>query len=78
MAKTLRSKRHRALMSVLRASRLEAGLKQSELSQKLGRAENYITKIETGEQRLQFLDFLEIADALGVDALRLTERILRW
>lgn len=78
MAKTLRSKRHKALMAVLRASRVEAGLKQADLSKKLGRVANYITKIETGEQRLMYLDFLEIADALGVDPIRMTERILRW
>lgn len=76
--KKLRTERHEAMKAVLRASRIAAGLKQSELSAKLGRAENYITKIETGEQHLRYLDFLEIADALGIDPARLTERIVKW
>lgn len=78
MSKTLRTKRHKALMAVLRATRAEAGLTQLELSEKMGRANNYITKVETGERRLVFLDFLEIADQLGIDPQKLMERILRW
>jgi transcriptional regulator with XRE-family HTH domain len=78
MSKTLRTKRHKALMAVLRATRVEAGLTQLQLSDKMGRANNYITKVETGERRLAFLDFLEIATHLGIDPQKLMERILRW
>ena len=78
MPKSLRSGRHKALMSVLRATRTERGLTQRELSAKLGRASNYITKVETGERRLDVIEFFEIADSLGVDPVVLFTRVARW
>jgi hypothetical protein len=78
MPKSLRTDRHRALTSVLRATRLERGLTQSVLSKKLRHSENYITKIETGERRLDVVEFFEIAQALDVDPVTLFTRIARW
>jgi transcriptional regulator with XRE-family HTH domain len=65
-------------MSVLRATRIEQGLTQRALSAKLHRAPNYITKIETGERRLDAIEFFDISDALGVDPVVLFTRIARW
>jgi transcriptional regulator with XRE-family HTH domain len=78
MAKSLRTKRHRALTSVIRATRIDRGLTQRELSAKLRRAPNYITKIETGERRLDTVEFFDIADALGVDPIVLFTRVANW
>jgi hypothetical protein len=78
MPKSLRTDRHRALTSVLRATRLERGFTQLALSQKLRHSENYITKIETGERRLDVVEFFEIAQALDVDPVTLFTRIARW
>jgi Helix-turn-helix len=78
MAKSLRSGRHKALTSVLRATRMEKGLTGRELSQKLRHAPNYVTKIETGERRLDVVEFFEIAQALGVDPVTLFTRVARW
>jgi transcriptional regulator with XRE-family HTH domain len=78
MPKSLRSKRHRALTSVLRATRIEHGLTQRELSARLKRAPNYIAKIETGERRLDTVEFFDVADALGVDPVVLFTRVATW
>jgi hypothetical protein len=64
MPKSLRTKRHRALTSVLRATRIEHELTQRELSARPRRAPNYIAKIEIGERRL--------------DTVVLFTRVARW
>jgi transcriptional regulator with XRE-family HTH domain len=78
MARTLRTKRHKAMMAVLRASRTEKGLTQRQLAEKLGRAENFVNKVETGERRLDLIEFFQLAEGLGVDPIVLFTRIANW
>jgi transcriptional regulator with XRE-family HTH domain len=65
-------------MRVLRGVRVERGLKQRELSRKLKKAENYITKIETGERRCDVPEFFELCEAMGVDPIEIFTRVARW
>jgi transcriptional regulator with XRE-family HTH domain len=48
--------------------RKEAGLTQAELAQLLGRPQSYVSKYERGERRLDVVEFLAVARALGTDA----------
>lgn len=68
MRKYLRSSRHKALMAALAAARAEAGMTQRELARRLGRTHSFVGKIESGERQLNVLEFIEIANALGVKA----------
>lgn len=62
--------RHSALRSpvayLLRAERLRAGLKQSELALRLGVPQSFVSKYETGERRLEFSEVQSICAALGL------------
>ena len=78
MPKTLRTQKHKALISVLRATRLEREFTQRQLSAKLKRAENFMARIESGERRLDIGEFFEIAGALDVDPVVLFTRVARW
>jgi transcriptional regulator with XRE-family HTH domain len=78
LIKTLRSKGHRALISVLVASRREAKLTQRDLAQRLKKPHSYISKIETGERRMDVVEFTAIARAMKIDPLTLYERYLAW
>jgi transcriptional regulator with XRE-family HTH domain len=44
----------------------EAGLTQVELSQALGRPQSYVSKYETGERKLDYVEIAEICEALGI------------
>ncbi|QNB06022.1 helix-turn-helix transcriptional regulator [Herbaspirillum frisingense] len=48
--------------------RLEKGLLQSEVAERLGKPQSFISKYERGERRLDFAEFVEIAKALDIDA----------
>lgn len=78
LAKSLRSRRHRALLAVLVGSRKEAGLTQRQLATKMKRPQSFIAATETGERRLDVVEFFEVAAALGVEPMALFERVARW
>lgn len=49
-------------------ARKDAGLTQAELAAKLNRPQSYVSKYESGERRLDVIEFLEVARSLGFDA----------
>ncbi len=64
MGKQLRSTRHKALIAALTQAREAAGLTQRELARRLDRAHSFVGKIESGERRLNVLDFCDYAGAV--------------
>ena len=56
------------LRRLLVARREAAGLTQVELAAALRRPQSYVSKIERGERRLEVVEFLEYARALGASA----------
>jgi transcriptional regulator with XRE-family HTH domain len=67
------SARFRRLRELLVEARRKAGLTQIELAQKLSKPQSFVSKYELGERRLDVVEFLEVAEALGVKA----EKVLR-
>lgn len=78
LAKTLRTRGHRALLAVLVASRREAGLTQAALAKRLGVVPSWVAKVEIGERRLDVVEFTVIARALKISPVTLYERFLAW
>lgn len=56
--------RLRALLKELRIEK--AGLTQVGLSQVLNKPQSYVSKYETGERKLDYIDVKDICEALGV------------
>jgi transcriptional regulator with XRE-family HTH domain len=57
-------------------ARKGAGLSQHELARKLKRSQSFIAKIEVGERRIDVVEFIEIARALGREPAELLSRAL--
>jgi transcriptional regulator with XRE-family HTH domain len=64
--KQLRSAKHRALISAIKAARKAAPLTQRQLAARLKRSNSFVWKLEAGERQLNVLEFMEIARTLGV------------
>jgi len=62
---------HDVLRDLLESWRNSVGLSQRELSKKLGRAPNYIGRIESGEQGLAVVDVIDLATAMGKQPMEL-------
>ena len=76
MARSLRSPHHQKLQALLADARAQAGFTQAELATKLDRPQSFIAKCETGERRVDVVEFCEIAEALGIDPEALLGRLL--
>ena len=63
------------LQNLLRDVRLEAGLNQVDLANRLGHPQSYVSKYESGERRLDLLELREICEALGVSLVELVTRL---
>ena len=61
MPKSIYSKDYRNVIEKLKKARLDAGLKQSEVAQKLKKPQSYISKIEIGERRIDIAELKELA-----------------
>ena len=65
--KSLRSENHTKLIRALVRARRTAGLTQQQLADRLGRPQSFVAKYETGERRLDVIEFVEIARQLDAD-----------
>lgn len=68
MAKTLGSERHKALINLLIEAREKAGLTQTELAEKIGEYQSFVARLESGQRRVDVVEFLDLAEVLGFDA----------
>lgn len=55
------------LLELLVAKRKSAGLTQAALARSLGKPQSFVSKFEQGERRLDVVEFLTIARAIGTD-----------
>jgi transcriptional regulator with XRE-family HTH domain len=54
------------LRSLLRRVRTEAGLRQSDLAERMGRPQSFVSKYESGERELSFLEVRDVCRAAGL------------
>ena len=51
---------------ILRQYRLESGLTQAQLAERINETQSFVSKYESGEQRLDLYELERICDAIGV------------
>lgn len=71
------SARQRALIAAIVEARTATRLSQREFAKKLGRANNFVQRIEAGVTPVSVLDFIEIARATGIAPDELLRRVVR-
>lgn len=77
MVKTLGTERQKALIALLIEKREVAGLTQAELAEKLGEYQSFVARLESGQRRVDVVEFLELADILGFDGAKALEAVKR-
>lgn len=63
------SEEHQKLRKILRRERIAVGLRQSDLAERTGRSQAYISKFEKGDLRLDVVDFVRFCDAIGCEVV---------
>ena len=75
MTDSIHTNRYRCFRDILAAARQEQGLSQGALAEKLGCVQTYVSKYERGERRLDVVEFLDVAAALGLDPLKIIRKV---
>lgn len=71
MAKGFQDERYRRLIERLVERRKELGLNQRAVAERLGIHQQFVSRYETGERRLDAVELVDVAHALGMDAREL-------
>jgi transcriptional regulator with XRE-family HTH domain len=66
---------HTALLKALIEGRIGSGLTQVELAEKLKVRQSYVSNYETGERRLDVVEFILVCGALGLDPAGVVEEV---
>lgn len=69
MARTFASPQHEVLRAFLVEKRKGAGLRQIDVAARLGRRQDYVSYVETGQKLLEVVELMEWAEAIGFDPL---------
>lgn len=75
--KTLGTQAHDAFCSLLKQLRTDRNLTQLQLAERLALPQSYVSKYETGERRLDFIETAELCDALGLGLDKFAALFLR-
>ena len=62
MKKSIYTKEYRKFIKKLKQARKEAGLSQVEVAKKLGKSQSFVSKIESGERRIDIIELKIIAE----------------
>lgn len=74
MGKSIFTLEQEKLQELLRQIRQEAGLRQSELAQRLKVSQSYVSKYEAGEKRLDLIELRRICQAVGISLNEFVKR----
>ncbi|WP_205910187.1 helix-turn-helix domain-containing protein [Rhizobium rhizophilum] len=67
MQKTLNTRRHHELVRLLIKHRESAGLTQADLAERLGEYQSFVARLESGQRRVDVVEFLYFSQVLGFD-----------
>lgn len=75
MTDSIHTAKYRSFRDILTKARQERGLSQEALAEKLGCIQTYVSKYERGERRLDVVEFLDVADALEIDPVKVIRKM---
>ena len=69
------SETYERFCQLLTEARKKSGLSQQEVADQLGRPQTYVSRCESGARRMDVVEFLEMADVIGLDPLALIKKL---
>lgn len=65
--KSVFTERYQRLLTALIEARKSANITQQDLASRLSRPQSFVSKYEHGERRLDIIEFLDVAHAIGAN-----------
>ena len=79
MEKTIYSQEYALFLKLLRDTREKLGLTQTELAERLGQTQSFVSKVERSERRIDVVELRAFCIAIGIsfpDFIQRIERVL--
>jgi transcriptional regulator with XRE-family HTH domain len=77
VTKSVHTKDYNLFLELLIKARKDADLTQAEVAGRLQRPQSYVSKYESGERRLDVVEFLDLARVIGFDPSKLINTLYR-
>lgn len=75
MTSSVFTKKYDCFKELLIQHRKDAGVTQQALAHSLNKPQSYVSKYESGERRLDLVEFLDIAEALQFDKFHFIKKL---
>jgi transcriptional regulator with XRE-family HTH domain len=75
VTKSVFTTRYNQFRQLLIEARNAAALTQAGLAKRLSRPQSFVSKFERGERRLDVIEFLDIAEAIGIDPYKFLSKV---
>lgn len=73
--KSIFTKKYNLFRELIISARKGVGLSQVSLAKRLKRPQSFVSKYERGERRLDIVEFLEVAKAIGINPLKIIKEL---
>ncbi len=77
MRPTITSEEQKRLVALLADAREKAGLKQVDVAERIEEPQSFVAKYESGQRRIDVIEFIRICRAIGTDPVRLFSKIAK-
>jgi transcriptional regulator with XRE-family HTH domain len=75
MTRSTHYPRYQLFLDALRKARHEAGVTQSQIAGRVGNRQVFVSKLERGDRRMDFVDLYEYCEAAGIDVVAFVRRL---
>jgi len=72
----MKDQRYEFFQKTLADARQKKGLTQAEIAIRLRKPQSYVSKYESGERRIDIIEFLDVCEALGINPITFLRKIL--
>jgi len=72
----MKNQRYEFFQKALADARQQKGLTQAEIAARLRKPQSYVSKYESGERRIDIIEFLDVCEALGINPITFLRKIL--
>ena len=73
--KSLSNKKQKVFLELLYQVRVNSGLRQIDLAQKLNVNQSFVSKIESGERRIDIIELIEICESIDVNIVDFIKKL---
>ena len=75
MTKTIYAPEYRILLQILKDSQKKSNLTQIDIAKKLGKNQSYVSKILSGERRIDVFELMQLVQVLDLEIVDLLQKL---